>query len=623
MKKIDDFTVIGVVTCGQGYQNEWAGNLIVGDEIRHEGFNDAASLLEVIINEYTARHNIKGKKKIWLNGMSRAAAIANIAAADLIESGEYEDVYAYLFGVPRTTKEPIRYKGIYNICGQFDPVADTPLQSWGYERYGTDLFTPSQESDSEYAVLAGYADKVSRKLTGKKFRNNPEINYQLRLILEFFGEFFPSSSDYASRFQSIMLDTWKNPNENNVRTILQESIMRLDAVSKQEETSRDVFIEYLSYIAADHLRANQRQVETGGWELDESLAANAVIEHRPSTYVKWLFSGISPEQLFLNSISTRKLVFVGDVGVDVFRDGVFCGGIDNNGNVSVAAQTSADLPEEPVLFMMRKGEQTVINLPAEEEYSMEVNSGKFTEFTYYDQIMSSSALMEGPGRIHIGTIGSGLCTLNVVPGEPLDELIDGTANYTDIIDTDFQCLPSVIMANELQATKYTFLTLGTAIKIVTAILLMTLMTWIMCLIVSRRHRRKIKQGHRPYSDLYIIIPHVFFILIFMVLTQYLTFFLFTIGKARAVCASITMLIIFFLSFRGFMKYRGIRNAAITLFMLILVPLTHLYYRSLPIDTFSYLNMSIYFATVLLLTGIATITFRHKEPEFIPQEPELL
>ena len=27
MRKIDDFTVIAVVTCGQGYQNEWAGNL--------------------------------------------------------------------------------------------------------------------------------------------------------------------------------------------------------------------------------------------------------------------------------------------------------------------------------------------------------------------------------------------------------------------------------------------------------------------------------------------------------------------------------------------------------------------------------------------------------------------
>lgn len=27
MRKIDDFTVIAVVNCGQGYQNEWAGNL--------------------------------------------------------------------------------------------------------------------------------------------------------------------------------------------------------------------------------------------------------------------------------------------------------------------------------------------------------------------------------------------------------------------------------------------------------------------------------------------------------------------------------------------------------------------------------------------------------------------
>ena len=148
MKKIDDFTVVAAVTCGQGYGNEWAGNLKVGDSVRHEGFDQAAKLLEEHLDQYIKDKEIEGNIKLWLTGMSRAAAVANVTAADLTERGGFDDIYAYLFGVPRTTKEPVAYKGIYNICGQYDPVAATPFQSWGYERYGIDLYTPAQESNA-------------------------------------------------------------------------------------------------------------------------------------------------------------------------------------------------------------------------------------------------------------------------------------------------------------------------------------------------------------------------------------------------------------------------------------------------------------------------------------------
>ena len=46
-----------------------------------------------------------------------------------------------------------------------------------------------------------------------------------------------------------------------------------------------VFLEYLSYMVAEHMRAEQNQVAAGSWAPDESLAANLVLEHRPSTYV--------------------------------------------------------------------------------------------------------------------------------------------------------------------------------------------------------------------------------------------------------------------------------------------------------------------------------------------------
>ena len=67
MRKIDDFTVIAVVTCGQGYQKEWAGNLTVGNSERHEGFDNAATLLKKHIDDYIRKNGISGKKKIWIN----------------------------------------------------------------------------------------------------------------------------------------------------------------------------------------------------------------------------------------------------------------------------------------------------------------------------------------------------------------------------------------------------------------------------------------------------------------------------------------------------------------------------------------------------------------------------
>lgn len=609
MKQIDDFTVIAAVTCGQGYQNEWAGNFIVGEGVRHQGFDAAADLLEKHINDYILVHKIKGKKKIWLNGMSRAGAVANVAAADFIESGEYEDVYAYLYGVPRTTKEPVAYPGIFNICGQYDPVASIPLQSWGYERYGTDLYTPSQEADSGYAAFSRKAGMVSRDLTDKDFRNNPEINYQLRLIIEFLGDFFPAETDYTDRFQQYLLEAMQNKKNADITAILTESMSRIDTISQQEKTSKNVFIEYLSYIAAEHLRATQRQIDTGVWATDEPLAANLVLEHRPSTYVKWLFSDIEPEKLFQSPISTRKLTFIGNVGARVFRDGVNIGSISSSGKLSYPSADEGAKGSAPVLFMMRNGEQTVINLPAVEEYMIEITADKASDLTYYDQIVSSAVLKETAGRIQVGNIGEGTATLTVSPFVPIGPLDNGTASYSSLVDADFECSPTVIMSNELEATKHSHITIGRVVRILLRVQQLILVTLLICLIVSAVHRRKVKKGHDPYSDLYVIIPHVLFILIFMGLTQYVTYFLFTIGKLRSVNATIAISIIFILALRGLIRYPSKRNAAVTLVLLTLIPLTYMYYLRLPIGSFSVLNMIIYFAVNILLTAAAVRSFR--------------
>jgi hypothetical protein len=137
----------------------------------------------------------------------------------------------------------------------------------------------------------------------------------------------------------------------------------------------------------------------------------------------------------------------------------------------------------------------------------------------------------------------------------------------------------------------------------------------MVIAVVTCHRWKVtKKGHGPYSDWYVIVPHLICILIFMLLTQYLTYFMFTIGQARAICAAVTISFIFMLSLRGLIRRKNKRGIITALVTLALVPLSYLYYNKLSIDSFSYVSMAFYFAVILLLTVAAVRTFSDNDPE---------
>ena len=613
MKKIDDFTVIAAVTCGQGYQNEWAGNLKVGTGERHEGFNNAAQLLEGYIDQYIEDKSIEGKKKLWLTGISRAAAVGNITAADMIEGGEFEDVYAYLFGVPRTTRNPVRYEGIYNICGQYDPVASVPLQSWGYERYGTDFYTPAQEAETSYKEFSSKADKVSMRLENKPFRNNPEINYQLHLILSFMSEFFPTAEDYATRFQDELIYAWTHHDSDQLSAIIESAMAKVAADDPQEKSAQRVFIDYISFIAAQHMRYEQRQVTAGSWNPDESLAANVALEHRPSTYVNWLFSSIDPKDMLTSSDSSRRLTLVGDFTVTAFKDGVPITEIDPKGTVSIPAGAEKNSGEIlPELFMMKNGKETVVSLPADEEYYVQIRTDKDTSLTYFDVFVSPEKLEVQDGQIKLCSATQGTYGITVSPGKELPEPDTTEGKLVCYGSYDIKYSPTVIMSNELSSTRFSFLSLSNALILMAAVTGFLILLGLICLIVALVHGIKKRRGHAPYSDWYVITPHILCIMIFAGMTQFLTFFMFSIGKARVSCAVICVIFIFLLALRGSLRGRTVAAFIFTLFVFALIPLTNMYYNRLPISGFSRLNMSLYFSAVSALTAMAVLTFRRKK-----------
>ena len=601
-KQTGKYTVIAVVTCGQGYGAEWAGNLKVGSGDVHQGFREAADLLIDHLNKYSEEHNITGEKKLWITGMSRAAAIGNLVAADMIESGDYKSVYAYLFGVPRTTKDPVPYNGIYNICGQFDPVSNMPLQTWGFERHGTDIYTPAQETDSYYLPLSNAASDTAETMTSVSFRNNPEINYQLHLIEEFLGMFFPTSEEYAERFQEIIMKKWKEPGVSHLAEILQASFKQMDDLSKRESQIASVLLNYATYVVGQHMRAQQRQIEDGSWMPFEGLDENIALEHRPCTYVEWLFSDSDPEKIYLSNLSYRRLIFNGDLSLEVYCRGHLIQTIDPDGNVDVNEGSGQKL------FAMRNGHNLMICIPEEESYRLIFHTVKEQQkLIYYDVYSDAAHLQTTGGKIYWVDISRGQFALEIDPGKklPEPEITSGSAAVT--ASRDYKTSPVKMMRLELKGAEPKYLTLDMIFRITRytalSLLFLNFISNIVEVIVWRMRRR----GHDSRSpDWFVILVLFICICIFTCMTLFLTFYLFPFSKARSMSAAIAIFFVAVMAFRGMVRYKSAGGIAVTIALFLLIPATYRYYYKLPVvNDFSVVH-SLILAACMAALSIITI-----------------
>lgn len=152
-KVIGDSVVLALVPRSAGYENEWAGNFVVGKDGKyHKGFDTTSDIVLNFAKEYVANHKeVFNNKtvKIWTMGYSRGAATANLIGAKLIDNPEYlgikvtaDDIYDYAFGTPASTVDENardeKYNCIYNYISDYDPVSMVPFKAWGFTRYGVD-----------------------------------------------------------------------------------------------------------------------------------------------------------------------------------------------------------------------------------------------------------------------------------------------------------------------------------------------------------------------------------------------------------------------------------------------------------------------------------------------------
>ena len=557
-KKIEDFTLIAVGICGAGYGKEWAGNFDVGDEERHVGFNTASQTVQQRIREYIEEYVPNGKRKMWVSGFSRAAAVSNITAADMTDSGLFEEVFGYCFAAPRTTRSKGQYPNIYNILGTMDVVPQIPFADWGYERFGVDLFTPAQETNSDYFPKAVAASAVNKAFKNESFRNNPEVNEQLHTVLDYLLDLMPTSADYAAILQQPIRSVILSQDTEFSLQMLAEALDNINTQVVDVEAKIDALIDYLQVITYTYLAGNERQVNDGSWNETDSVTGNMMLEHKPYTYLVWLFSTDDPRVLYSDEGVSLRALISGNVDLSVSdaqgevltlkADGTFVSHADVNNDTT-----------RPDLFAMRMGSQSIVNLPKDQDYTITVTPLKDETIVYVGSVYRT-------GRIkrEIESISS----VKGTPGKPITlKSLAGTDAKGLIGDHDYLVNPfaaisyTPAMMTRLESADVFHLTLGDISAV--AVLLIFLIMLALLLTIVLGIRRIIVHKRRNYAAT--LVMNVLLLLVLFLLEDMFDTLLPTIPAMAMTLRWLSVFIVILLCVKGLTRNRSFLRAPVLAF----------------------------------------------------------
>ncbi|MBE6128113.1 MAG: hypothetical protein E7185_02445 [Erysipelotrichaceae bacterium] len=372
----DAFELIAIGVCGQGYLDEWESNFtIVGDNYDnytvHEGFERSSRLIYDRIFGYIASHHITGPIKVWITGFSRAAAVSNVTAKWLCDSDTFseETVFAYTFATPRTTilPEDGKYMNIYNIIGKNDPVPMIPFADWGYERYGVTLDTPSIETDSDFNEKRIKANEIYKEITGIDFWVNPQMDRQVRNILDYILKLCPTVLDYRTSLQDQLIHLWADRSPINVLSRVLD--IANDPVLTRKETRYEAngFMDYMTWMIID--AATKRNSFEQRYNRKVSIGTNMAQAHTPELYISWVFSADDPLELYSSSDTFSYVMISGNVDVELIRDGEV-----------VESIADTDLTEKQEnIYLMRPEELVTAQIPNDCKWLLRVTATEDTD----------------------------------------------------------------------------------------------------------------------------------------------------------------------------------------------------------------------------------------------------
>lgn len=461
-KKLQDdqgeYVLIAIGACGMGYSNEWMSNFSCGDDDMHLGFYSAASEVYDRLFGYIALNQLTGSRfKVWMSGFSRSAAVCNILAKLLVDSDVFDTstVFAYTFATPRTTKNPEegKYPNIYSICGKMDPVVQLPFGDWGYDRYGTTLYTPAQQTDSDYVIKAGWANVIHREAFGLDFFNNVEWDTRLRVILNYVMKIVPTSHIYRDHVQDIFIRILEDKTISNVMTCLMELAGDEELINDSNNSEANSLLTYLAYTAYGYITGSG--IESRYRSENATAKGNLAREHTAEVYLAWVFSTDDPAQLYTDNSSYLRVVINGDVDVAIMSlgndtlykclksDGTFSDTFD----FSVTRTVASDAPD---IFMEREHGEHIILLPKDRTYSIVIHSNKDQQIAIHAIALTVGRTNGNFSKVYYADMAEG--EYDVVLSTESNDM--DTAGDSDIVagDTFDTVSISQDMASELAVT---------------------------------------------------------------------------------------------------------------------------------------------------------------------------
>lgn len=213
VKVINDIPVIAIILRGT-LSREWYSNFDIGQNVEktlvHKGFDDASRYAFEKLYEYEEKIKVDSRNcKYFVTGHSRGGAVANLLSKKLIDIYGSESVYAYTFAAPNTTLDKnvhnSTYSGIFNFVNSEDFIAFVPLESWGFQKYGTTKYLLTDITDEKYEEKL---EKVKTKY--KKYRNRELKTYggtkKLEEFLKNAHKLAPTVKDYYHKKHEILGD---------------------------------------------------------------------------------------------------------------------------------------------------------------------------------------------------------------------------------------------------------------------------------------------------------------------------------------------------------------------------------------------------------------------------------
>ena len=407
------YSLIAVVMRSSGYQDEWGGNLTIGQSGNHAGFQLAAdktlSAIRSYIGELTGRGQLTNKIKIWISGYSRGAAAANLAAAKLNEQFGKENVFAYCFECPQgavgSDVGGERYSNIFCIVNPIDLVPKLAMSVWGFSRYGRTFYLPAASNTANYCLLKA---KMAKEYANHLSRNGG-TNSALG-VLSITRELQTGSGQIE---QSALFDRFVSVLARNVGSrsnyywmherYLAPAVANLMGYDNQV-TTQDI-IALLHLLTVEFVGLGTSPDELFGVEV-LTLALMMKYAHYPELSVAWL-DAVDGNTLCRQLARYRTVCVAGAADVSVYdAENRLVAKILNNIPQQIEGGVSAYLDENG---------QKVVVLPADMGYTVRVKATENGAINYtvadYDmdqgtntQIVSYSDLPVQKNEILIGTV---------------------------------------------------------------------------------------------------------------------------------------------------------------------------------------------------------------------------